>query len=73
MGLQKSWIFFGATTLRAQGHPGGDGGESDSSGGPRPERFIVVENNNLRFSNVLGVSWHDSNLAVVQHLLINPT
>ena len=39
MGLWKSWISIGATTLRAQGHPGGDGGESDSSGGPRPERF----------------------------------
>ncbi len=39
MGLRKSWTFIGATTLRAQGHPGGDGGESDSSGGPRPERL----------------------------------
>lgn len=30
----------GTATLRAAGnHPGGDGGEGDSTGGPRPERF----------------------------------
>lgn len=30
----------GSTTLRAQGHPGGDGGEGDSSGGPVPVRGL---------------------------------
>src|SRR5690606_3733419 len=32
------WIPIGATTLRTHGHPGGDGGEGDSAGGPVPER-----------------------------------
>ncbi|KAK3902707.1 hypothetical protein C8A05DRAFT_43917 [Staphylotrichum tortipilum] len=36
----KTWKLIGATTLRAQGqgHPAGDEGEGDSTGGPRPER-----------------------------------
>jgi hypothetical protein len=39
MGLKNAWDFKGATTLRSQGHPGGDGaGEGDSSGAPIPER-----------------------------------
>lgn len=32
------WISIGSTTFRSQGHPGGDGGEGDSSGGPIPAR-----------------------------------
>ncbi len=38
MGLEDSWKSIGTATYRTQGHPGGDGGESDSSGGPRPKR-----------------------------------
>jgi hypothetical protein len=38
MGLRPNWRTFGAPTLRALGCPGGDGGEPDSSGGPKPER-----------------------------------
>ncbi|KAI1089235.1 hypothetical protein F5B19DRAFT_467976 [Rostrohypoxylon terebratum] len=34
----ESWRSIGSTTLRPRGHPGGDGGEGDSSGGPRPAR-----------------------------------
>jgi len=38
-GRQSSWSTIGTATCRAQqGHPGGDGGEGDSTGGPRPER-----------------------------------
>jgi hypothetical protein len=40
-GLRKSWKDIAATTLRAQGHPrgdGGNGGEADSAGGPYPQR-----------------------------------
>ena len=36
--LVKSWRSIGSTTYRSQGHPGGDGGEGDSTGGPKPER-----------------------------------
>ncbi|KAH0491495.1 hypothetical protein TgHK011_002924 [Trichoderma gracile] len=32
------WTPILSTTLRPQGHPGGDGGEGDSSGGPVPAR-----------------------------------
>ncbi|KAI5921897.1 hypothetical protein F4810DRAFT_712141 [Camillea tinctor] len=32
------WNSIGATTYRERGHPGGDGGEGDSTGGPNPER-----------------------------------
>ena len=38
MGLERSWNSIGTATRRAQGHPGGDGGESDSAGGPLPAR-----------------------------------
>lgn len=50
-GLFSQWISFAATTYRAQsGHPGGDGGEGDSTGGPIPARgfkaawptFVIV-------------------------------
>ncbi|KAK4150968.1 hypothetical protein C8A00DRAFT_45726 [Chaetomidium leptoderma] len=37
MGVEDAWQTIGSATRRAQGHPGG-GGESDSSGGPRPNR-----------------------------------
>jgi hypothetical protein len=37
MSLTDSWTQIGSITLRA-GHPGGDGGESDSAGGPLPAR-----------------------------------
>ncbi|KAI0829543.1 hypothetical protein F5Y06DRAFT_282605 [Hypoxylon sp. FL0890] len=37
-GQEENWIPIGSTTFRPQGHPGGDGGEGDSSGGPIPER-----------------------------------
>ena len=32
------WRSIGSTTFRPQGHPGGDGGEGDSCGGPIPAR-----------------------------------
>ncbi|KAH8673302.1 hypothetical protein BX600DRAFT_203328 [Xylariales sp. PMI_506] len=35
-GLGTSWTPIGSTTFRPRGHPGGDGGEGDSSGGPSP-------------------------------------
>ena len=39
MNLQQHWTPIGATTYRArEGHPGGDGGEGDSCGGPKPDR-----------------------------------
>jgi|SRR3569833_1182467 len=38
MGLRRGWNTMGSKTLRAQGHPGGDGGEGDSTGGPKPQR-----------------------------------
>ncbi|KAI1214727.1 uncharacterized protein F4807DRAFT_455177 [Annulohypoxylon truncatum] len=34
----ESWRSIGSTTLRPRGHPGGDGGEGDSCGGPKPAR-----------------------------------
>ncbi|KAI0891995.1 hypothetical protein F4806DRAFT_481326 [Annulohypoxylon nitens] len=34
----ESWRSIGSTTLRPRGHPGGDGGEADSCGGPKPAR-----------------------------------
>ncbi|KAK0655359.1 hypothetical protein B0T16DRAFT_320028 [Cercophora newfieldiana] len=38
-GTEESWISTGRTTFQAeQGHPGGDSGEGDSTGGPWPER-----------------------------------
>ncbi|KAK4106818.1 hypothetical protein N658DRAFT_512552 [Parathielavia hyrcaniae] len=37
-GRQKTWTTMGAATRRAQGHPGGDSAEGDSTGGPMPER-----------------------------------
>jgi len=38
-GTEEDWIDIGSATFRAeQGHPGGDGGEGDSTGGPWPER-----------------------------------
>ncbi|KAI8635460.1 hypothetical protein F5Y19DRAFT_12195 [Xylariaceae sp. FL1651] len=37
-GQEEKWSAIGSTTFRPQGHPGGDGGEGDSSGGPNPER-----------------------------------
>jgi hypothetical protein len=40
MNLEGHWISKGATTYRArEGHPGGDGGEGDSVGGPIPDRI----------------------------------
>jgi hypothetical protein len=38
MGLHRNWKAIGSTTFRAQGHPNGDGGEGDSSGGPKDQR-----------------------------------
>ena len=39
MNLARYWISKGATTYQArEGHPGGDGGEGDSVGGPKPDR-----------------------------------
>jgi len=35
---QETWKSMGSTTFRARGHPGGDGGEGDSTGGPESER-----------------------------------
>ncbi len=35
---EYTWVTKGSTTFRPQGHPGGDGGEGDSTGGPQPER-----------------------------------
>ncbi|KAJ4199734.1 hypothetical protein NW767_008150 [Fusarium falciforme] len=35
MGLGPEWVSLGTKTCRAHGHPNGDGGEGDSSGGPR--------------------------------------
>ncbi|KAI9172422.1 hypothetical protein HJFPF1_01924 [Paramyrothecium foliicola] len=38
MGLKNDWMENGATTHRARGHPGGDGGEGDSTGFPLSQR-----------------------------------
>ncbi|KAK0715768.1 hypothetical protein B0H67DRAFT_538438 [Lasiosphaeris hirsuta] len=35
---KRSWKSIGTATFRQQGHPRGDGGEGDSTGGPKPER-----------------------------------
>ncbi|KAI1355419.1 hypothetical protein F5Y01DRAFT_175006 [Xylaria sp. FL0043] len=35
---EDEWQPIGNTTFRSRGHPGGDGGEGDSSGGPSPLR-----------------------------------
>lgn len=35
---ERGWKAIGSTTFRPRGHLGGDGGEGDSSGGPRPVR-----------------------------------
>ncbi|KAL7624042.1 hypothetical protein AAE478_005599 [Parahypoxylon ruwenzoriense] len=35
---EDSWETIGAATFRKQGHPNGDGGEGDSTGGPTPDR-----------------------------------
>lgn len=37
-GLEDQWIAIGSATFRPLGHPDGDGGEADSSGGPYPQR-----------------------------------
>jgi hypothetical protein len=37
-GSANSWSTFGAPTQVQEGHPGGNAGEGDSTGGPRPER-----------------------------------
>ncbi|KAK0703091.1 hypothetical protein B0T26DRAFT_815310 [Lasiosphaeria miniovina] len=38
-GRERSWRSIGLATRRVeQGHPGGDGGEGDPTGGPHPER-----------------------------------
>ncbi len=37
-GRRTSWIKMGTTTFRRKGHPGGDGGEGDSTSGPDPDR-----------------------------------
>ncbi|KAK0656020.1 hypothetical protein B0T16DRAFT_319382 [Cercophora newfieldiana] len=37
-GTEESWKDIGTATFRQQGHPGGNGGEGDSTGGPWPER-----------------------------------
>ncbi|KAI0118895.1 hypothetical protein GGR51DRAFT_137340 [Nemania sp. FL0031] len=37
-GLAASWRSIGSTTFRSHSHPEGDGGEGDSSGGPKPAR-----------------------------------
>ncbi|KAH8888733.1 hypothetical protein GQ53DRAFT_653456 [Thozetella sp. PMI_491] len=37
---EDGWIVIGSTTFRPRGHPGGDGGEGDSSGGPIPARHF---------------------------------
>ncbi|KAI1176068.1 hypothetical protein F4777DRAFT_597860 [Nemania sp. FL0916] len=47
-GQERSWAPIGSTIFRPQGHPSGDGGEGDSSGGPVPVRraawpTLVVE------------------------------
>jgi hypothetical protein len=34
----ERWRSIGSTTFRPRGHPGGDGGEGDSCGGPKPAR-----------------------------------
>ena len=34
----QDWRAIGSTTLRPRGHRGGDGGEGDSCGGPKPAR-----------------------------------
>jgi hypothetical protein len=36
---EEKWKNIGTETFRQQGHPRGDGGEGDSTGGPRPERI----------------------------------
>lgn len=36
-GMETTWATIGTTTFRSS-HPGGDGGEGDSTGGPMPER-----------------------------------
>src|SRR3569833_594756 len=38
MGLRRGWNTMGSKTHRAQGHPGGDGGEGDSTDGPKTQR-----------------------------------
>ncbi|KAJ3557269.1 hypothetical protein NPX13_g9962 [Xylaria arbuscula] len=38
-GQEESWGPIGSTTFRPKGHPEGDGGEGDSSGGPKPARY----------------------------------
>jgi hypothetical protein len=37
-GTDEDWRQIGNATRRVQGHPGGDGGEGDSTGGPKPAR-----------------------------------
>lgn len=36
MGLRRAWRPFGSSLYRENGHPGGDVGEGDSTGGPLP-------------------------------------
>ncbi|KAI1802541.1 hypothetical protein F4811DRAFT_529107 [Daldinia bambusicola] len=40
-GQERGWKAIGSTTFRPRGHPGGDGGEGDSSGGPKPTRHAL--------------------------------
>ncbi len=36
MGLRRAWRPFGSARRKEEGHPDGDGGEGDSTGGPLP-------------------------------------
>ncbi|KAK0734113.1 hypothetical protein B0T26DRAFT_630926 [Lasiosphaeria miniovina] len=63
-GRGRSWRSIGSATRRAEeGHPDGDGGEGDSTGGPKPERgnkgawpTLVIESGH---SESLGESHND--------------
>ena len=42
-GIQTSWMTIGTATFRSRGHPGGDSGEGDSTGGPDPGRTGIED------------------------------
>ncbi|KAH9999707.1 hypothetical protein F4779DRAFT_155823 [Xylariaceae sp. FL0662B] len=59
-GIYNRWVTTGAATYRNQDYPGGDGGEGDYAGCPRPERTsieswptLVIESGHSQSLNLL--------------------
>ncbi|KAK4154739.1 hypothetical protein C8A00DRAFT_14167 [Chaetomidium leptoderma] len=80
IGVEDSWVSIGSPTYRTPGHPSGDVGESDSSGGPEPERLgpnewptLVIEAGDSKSLNLLRQDmrwWFDASNHKVKIVLL---